>query len=175
MMCLNRCGIVMTKISVFGPQISIFVRVNFFHSVNGDRTNYPPPYPRIPAHNPLGSTTNYMKAVIRVWGTGLNKCASKCLSNRVCHGFRYHCSISVTGVTVSGVVSDFAALRHTVTALWYPRVSYCYQFFFLPNIFADNTINIPRLFTQHTYCANPSTPMVSLPPHPAQLGLSSPP
>jgi len=51
---LNRCGIVMTKISVFGPQISIFVRVNFFHSVNGDWTNYPPPYPRILAHDPLG-------------------------------------------------------------------------------------------------------------------------
>jgi len=76
---------------------------------------------------------------------------------------------------VSGAVSDFATLQHTITTLQYPQVSYHYQFFFLPNIFADNTINIPRSFTQHTYRANPSTPMVSLPPHPAQLGLSSPP
>jgi len=79
------------------------------------------------------------------------------------------------GVTVLGAVSDFATLRHTVTALRYPRGSYRYQFFFLPNFFANNTINIPRSFTQHTYRANPSTPMVSLPPHPAQLGLSLPP
>jgi len=62
MMCLNRCDIAMTTISVFGPQISIFVRVNFFHSVNGDRTNYPPPYPGIPARDPLGGPT---KAVTR--------------------------------------------------------------------------------------------------------------
>jgi len=45
---------------------------------------------------------------------------------RVCHGFGYHCGISVTGVTVSGAVSDFAALQHTVTDLRYPQVSYRY-------------------------------------------------
>ena len=46
------------------------------------------------------------------------------------------------------------------------------DFFFSPTFLPTTTINIPRLFTQHTYCTNPSAPMVSLPPHPAQLGLS---
>jgi len=79
-------------------------------------------------------------------------------TGRVCHGFGYHHGISVMGMTVSGAVSDFAALWHTVTTLRYPQVSYCYRFFFLPNIFADNTINIPRSFTQHTYCIMPIHP-----------------
>ena len=39
----------------FWSQISIFVRVDFFHIVNGGQTNYPPPYPGIPVRDPLAA------------------------------------------------------------------------------------------------------------------------